>query len=164
LYRDEQIAGLAAAETRVPLPRHANAVAVGDARRDPDVHRLGPRAMPASAARLARSRPQLPGAGARLAASREDHVPAHRPHRAAPLARVARPGDHAGDAGAGARPAALAACDRERALHAAKRLLEREVRGLVQIGAALGRRTPGAPLAQHLGEQIAEGRRVIHAA
>ena len=66
-------------------------------------------------------------------------------------------------AGARTRPAVLTPRDRNRTLDAAQRFLERHLHLDVQICAALLRgRAP--TLGEHLGEQIAEGRRMVRTA
>ena len=63
-----------------------------------------------------------------------------------------------------ARAAALLPRHRQLALAAAHRILERDVDGLMEIGAASGRGfLPGIALPDHVGEQVAEGRRRVAA-
>ena len=60
-----------------------------------------------------------------------------------------------------ARPAVLLSCDGDRTLAATHRVLEAERDRLMEVGPALRRAGLAAQLAlvQHVGEQIAEGRR-----
>src|SRR5207344_3187158 len=68
-----------------------------------------------------------------------------------------------GAPGTRTRPAVLTPRDRNRTLDAAERFLERHLHLDVQIRAALLRRRAAA-LSEHLGEQIAEGRRIVRTA
>jgi hypothetical protein len=58
----------------------------------------------------------------------------------------------------------VATRDRHRPLAARERLLERDLHLDMQIGTALRRRLPRPTLGEHLGEQIAEGCRVVDSA
>ncbi len=165
VHGDVQVAGIAATQAGVALARHAHPVAVGDAGRHPHRHRLRARLLAESAARLARPRPLLAAATARDAAAREHHVTAHGAHAAGALARRA---------GAATHPA-CGRCRRRRdtfrgASPRRRGRRRRTPRRTSTRHPGAGRRRArrraacSAALAQHFGEQVAEGRRVIDAA
>src|SRR5688572_9670609 len=102
------VARSTAARANVPLARYSKPFAIGYAGRQTSGHGLAPRFLTGSSARLARARPLPAGAAARAATPREDHVPAHRPHRARSLAQVARPRTRPCPAAAATDPAMVA--------------------------------------------------------
>src|SRR6185503_761113 len=100
------------------------------------------------------------GAAAMCTRLREHHVAARRFDRAGAVAVVAPALSRSKPAGAVTRPAVLLTHHRDLAMPAANRVLERQCDLLMEIDpanrlVALARLT----LEQHVGEQIAEGRR-----
>ena len=89
---------------------------------------------------------------------------AHRAKAARTIARRTGARAHAVAATAAARAAMLAACECQRSCRPRKCLIEPQLHGLMQIGAALGRPRPCTPRAEDFGEQIAKRGRVIDAA
>src|SRR5689334_8959428 len=164
---DVEIAARTAVAPHVALADDADARAVGEARWNVDRERLGADLHLLPGARRADGLTQRAGAAALRARLGEDHVAARRFHDARSVAVHAPRLADVQPAEAVARAAVLLARHRDRALPAAQRLLELQQHRLVQIDAALGlaARAARLALAEHVGEQIAEGRRVgaVHA-
>src|SRR6185436_8770374 len=89
--RDIEIARGRSPLTRVASARQPDALAVGNTRRNPDQHGLGPRLLAAARADVASARPLLPRAGTGGATPGKHHVAAHRAQHAGPLAHRTRP-------------------------------------------------------------------------
>ena len=165
VHGDVEVAGGAPARPRVPFARHAHPLPVANARRQPQGDAFGAHFVSRAGARRTRTRRLLAGAAARVAASREHHVPAHRAHRSMPLAQAARRRGHARDAGAAARAAGLAPRHRQRPLAAVEALVERESAlpdGDRRLAAAAGRFAPCSSSTS--ANEIAERGRVVRSA
>src|SRR5204862_5132016 len=130
-------------------------------RGNPDIQRLAPRLDLLSAARRALRLPLPAGSVARAARAREHHVAPGRLHHPRALALPASRFGRVHAAESLARAAMLLPRDRDAAGAAAHRLFEAEIERLMKIGPADGRAflTPRLALADHVGEQIAEGGR-----
>ena len=165
VHGDVDVAGLAAVSSRMPFSRHANPRAVREARRHRDRQRLGLHVYPLTVAGRARSLPLSPGTAAWGARLGEHHVPARRLHDPGAVTLRARRFVHVQAAGATTGAAMLLTRDRDRPLAAPDGLVEADRDGLVQVSAALGIPVLAArpTLVQHVGEQVAEGGRLVAA-
>ena len=163
-HSDVEIAGGTAVQAGIAFRRDPQPVAVRDTRWNPDDHAFAASFLTGPRARLAGPGRLLAGSSAAAARAREHHVSTHRAHRARPQTEVTRTGTRTRPPATGAAATVFAARHRDRPLNADQGLLERHLHLDVQVRAALLRGRAPPTLGEHLGEQIAERRRVIRAA
>src|SRR5262245_47428552 len=156
--RDVEIARVARVAAHMAFAGDADAGLVGQARRHVDRQRLAlhPDLLPA--ARRADGLALAAGSATLRARLREDHVAARRLHRAAAVAVRAATLGRVQAPDAAAAPAALLPRDGDLVTPAAERVVEAELDGVMQIGAARHRlAAPAFAVMPDVGEQIAEG-------
>ncbi len=164
VHRHVQVPRASAARARMAEARHAQPVAVGDAGRHRDRHRLAARHHARATAGRASRVTLPPGPGAPVAGLREHHVAAARSDRARAAAGRTRALGHRHHARARAPAARVPADERKPDLRAAHRVLEAQRDRRVQIGAVDDRLRGAADrVLDDVGEQIAERRRRVPA-
>src|SRR5678815_904369 len=159
-----QVSWRSTADAGIAFSLYPDPLSIRDTLGDANTHGLRTILLPDACAPLTGSRPLFARAATRCAAPREDHVAAHRADGTIPLTDLTGPGTHPRLTGARTGATGLPPGHCDRSIHTAEGLLERELKFLVQVGAAFVRHTLASALAQPFREEITERRRVVGAA